>query len=94
VVAYSPLARGRVADDEQFVRIGRNYGKTAAQVALRWIVRQAGVAAIPKGATEAHLRDNIDIFDFELDGEDIAEIEGLKRNQRLVDPDWAPKWDT
>lgn len=94
VVAYSPLARGRAAKDEQLREIGKKYNKTAAQVALRWEVRQSGVAAIPKGSSEEHLRENLDIFDFELDHDDLAAIGSGAHNTRLIDPDFAPLWDT
>ena len=94
VVAYSPLARGRVAKDQQLQEIGKKHNKTAVQVALRWIVRQQGVAAIPKGSSTEHLRENLDIFDFELDEEDIAAIGSGKHDTRLINPDFAPLWDT
>lgn len=94
VVAYSPLARGRVLRDERLSEVGRKHGKSAAQVALRWILRQGGFAAIPKGSSEEHIRENLEIFDFELDQDDIAAIGALEHDNRLIDPDWAPEWDT
>lgn len=94
VVAYSPLAQGRVAQDAQLAEIGRKYGKSAAQVALRWLVRQKGVVAIPKGTSEEHIRDNMEIFDFELDHEDLSIIGSFDRNLRLIDPEDGPEWDT
>lgn len=94
VVAYSPLARGQVAKDEQLRAIGKKHNKTAVQVALRWLVRQQGVAAIPKGSSEQHLRENIDIFDFALDDDDLAAIGSGEHKTRLFSPDFAPLWDT
>ncbi len=44
--------------------------------------------------SDAHIRENIDIFDFEIDDDDMASIEAIDRNERLIDPDWAPQWDT
>ena len=94
VTAYSPVVKGRVAEDEVLNEIGRRHGKTAAQVTLRWLVQQPGVAAIPKAASEANARANLDIFDFALTDEEMAEVHGLARGERLVDPaDWAPEWD-
>jgi len=93
VVAYSPLARGKVMKDDRLTTIGAKYGKSAVQVALRWLLGQAGVAAIPKGRSEDHIRENIDIFDFDLNEEDLKEISALEHDQRLIDPDWAPEWD-
>ncbi len=94
IVAYSPLARGRVLRDEHLAEIGQKHGKSPTQVALRWLVRQPDVIAIPKGTSEKHIRENIDIFDFELDDEDMASIGAIDHNTRLIDPDWAPEWDT
>lgn len=94
IVAYSPLARGEVLKDERLSEIGRKHGKSSAQVALRWLVQQGDVIAIPKGTGETHIRENIEIFDFELDDEDIASIADGNCNKRLINPDWAPKWDT
>jgi diketogulonate reductase-like aldo/keto reductase len=94
IVAYSPLARGRVVKDERLSEIGRKHGKSPAQVALRWLVRQTDVVAIPKGTSETHIRENLDIFDFELDQDDMAAIGALGHGQRLIDPEWSPDWDT
>ena len=66
LTAYSPLAEGAVVGDEALAAIGEPHGKSAAQVALRWLVQQDGVAAIPKASTEAHLRENLAVFDFSL----------------------------
>ncbi|HEX9491348.1 MAG TPA: aldo/keto reductase [Stellaceae bacterium] len=94
LTAYSPLARGRVQRDPTLISIGRNYGKSAAQVALRWLLDQDGVAAIPKAAGRAHLAANLDVFDFALRPEDRAAIDVLGGTHRVVDPaGWAPDWD-
>ena len=95
LTAYSPLAKGHVADDETLAEIGERHGKTAAQVGLRWLIQQEDVIAIPKAASAAHRRSNFDLFDFELSGEEMEEIHGLARTDgRIVDPDSvAPEWD-
>jgi diketogulonate reductase-like aldo/keto reductase len=67
VTAYSPLAHGGLLDDDALAAIGERYDKTPAQVALRWATGLETVAAIPKTTSETHLRENIDVFDFELD---------------------------
>ncbi|WP_324663991.1 aldo/keto reductase [Haloarcula sediminis] len=74
LTAYSPLARGGVLDDPALVTIGNRYGKSPAQVALRWLVQQEGVAAIPKASSREHLEANMAIFDFELTDEELAWI--------------------
>ena len=93
LTAYTPLARGEVQRNAALAAIGRRYGKTAAQVALRWLVDQPSVAAIPKAANRAHAAANIDIFDFALEAKDRAAIDAMRGNHRIVDPGWGPHWD-
>ena len=94
VTAYCPLAQGEVAGDPTLGAIASEHGKTAAQVTLRWLVDQDGVAAIPKAASEAHCRANFEIFDFALSDDERASIDGLRGARRLVSPDFSPAWDT
>jgi 2,5-diketo-D-gluconate reductase B len=93
LTAYSPIGRGAVADDETLSAIGQEHGKSAVQVALRWLIQQDSVAAIPKASSERHRRSNFDIFDFELSDEEMDRIGRLARGQRLVDPADGPDWD-
>jgi 2,5-diketo-D-gluconate reductase B len=93
VTAYSPLARGKLLNDPTLTRIGEKHGKSASQVALRWLVEQPGVAAIPKASSERNARRNFEIFDFRLDEDDRRAIAALARNERQVSPSWAPAWD-
>lgn len=93
LVAYSPLARGRVARERVLQQIGDAHGKTPAQVALRWLVQQPAVGVIPKAASSRHLNENLRIFDFTLSSPEIARIDALHRGERLVDPGWAPEWE-
>ncbi|MDQ3699885.1 MAG: aldo/keto reductase [Chloroflexota bacterium] len=79
ITAYSPLAKGRLADHPVLARFGAKYGKSASQVALRWLVQQDGVAAIPKATREPNLRANSEIFDFSLDEGDQQELAALAR---------------
>lgn len=93
LVAYSPVAKGRIKDDATLTRIGRAHGKTAAQVCLRWLVQQ-NVSAIPRTSRIERLSENIDIFDFTLSDEEMAEIsEMASAKGRLTDYGFAPKWD-
>ncbi|WP_251341409.1 aldo/keto reductase [Haloplanus halophilus] len=80
LTAYSPLCHGGVLDDEVLAAVGRTYGKTAAQVAIRWVVQHEGVRAIPKATGRDHLRANLDVFDFELTE---AEMERIRRPSKL-----------
>ncbi|NLV07373.1 aldo/keto reductase [Haloarcula rubripromontorii] len=80
LTAYSPLARGGVLDDPALVQIGNRYGKSPAQVALRWLLQQDGVAAIPKASSRDHLEANLAVFDFELTD---AEVERIRDPSKL-----------
>ncbi|MFN3350435.1 aldo/keto reductase [Pseudorhodoplanes sp.] len=92
-VAYSPIARGSAKSDSVLARIGKPYGKTPAQVSLRWVIQQ-GVGAIPRTSRVERLAENIDVFDFSLTDEEMTEIAGLAHpGGRIVDWAWSPKWD-
>jgi len=93
LVAYSPVAKGRVKKDEVLTRIGRAHGKSAAQVCLRWLVQQQ-VAAIPRTSRLERLSENIAIFDFELSDAEMAEVSAMGSGAgRLTDFGFSPKWD-
>ena len=87
VTAWSPLGRGGVLQDETITKIAEKYGKSAAQVVLRWHL-QHDILVIPKSVTPSRIEENANIFDFVLSSEDMAVIDGLNRNQRFgKDPD-------
>jgi diketogulonate reductase-like aldo/keto reductase len=93
VVAYSPVAKGRIKNDPTLARIGEAHGKTAAQVCLRWLVQQ-NVCAIPRTSRIERLSENIDIFDFALSEDEMDEISQMgSAKGRLTDYGFAPKWD-
>ena len=93
LVAYCPLAQGRAAADPTLVAIGRKHGASAAQVALKWLLDQDGVAAIPKASRRESQRANLDALNIGLDDEDREAIAGLPKNKRCVDPAGGPDWD-
>ena len=93
ITAYSPLAHGRVPDDPALAQIGERHGKTAGQVALRWLLDQPGVSPIPKASSHARREENFDVFGFALTDEDRAEIDGLAKDGRTANPPWAPDWN-
>jgi 2,5-diketo-D-gluconate reductase B len=76
-VAYMPLGRREVLNLPLLSEIGRRLGRTPAQIALRWLVQQDGVAAIPKSTDPSRLCSNIDVFDFSLSDDDMAAISAL-----------------
>jgi diketogulonate reductase-like aldo/keto reductase len=75
LTAYTPLAKGRVARDPVLLEIAKVHGRTAAQVALRWLT-QSGLRVIPKAAGEARQRENLDL-DFELSDDEMRRVEAL-----------------
>jgi 2,5-diketo-D-gluconate reductase B len=93
LVAYCPVAQGRAASDETLMAIGRKHGASAAQVALKWLLDQDGVAAIPKASRAESQQANLDALHVGLDDEDRAAIAGLAKNKRFVNPGFAPAWD-
>jgi 2,5-diketo-D-gluconate reductase A len=87
VEAWSPLGRGSVLGDPTIDDIARRYGKTPAQVVLRWHIERGNII-FPKSVSAARIRENADIFDFELAPDDVEAISALNRNQRTgPDPD-------
>ncbi len=95
VIAYAPIARGAVRDDDVLVRVGAAHGKSAVQVCLRFLVQQ-DIVVIPRTSKVERLAENAAIFDFALGEQEMAEISRLaQRDGRLLD--WAfsgqPKWD-
>lgn len=93
--AYCPLARGRLFNDPVLGEIARTKGKTIAQVALRWLMQQGNIAAIPRSANPKHMAESLQVFDFELTGDEMRRISALKRaDGRIANPKGrAPVWD-
>ena len=78
VTAHRPLAVGAIVRDKTLQAIGKKHRKTAAQVALRWLL-QKDIIAIPKSGSEAHLKENLDVFDWELASEEMGQINKISR---------------
>jgi 2,5-diketo-D-gluconate reductase B len=94
-VAYCPLARGRLLGDPVIGDIAHRKGKTAAQVALRWLVQQDSVVAIPRSSSPERIASNIDVFGFALADDEMSRIHALERpDGRIANPAGrAPLWD-
>ncbi len=85
--AWSPLMQGAITHVSELKELGREYGKTEAQIVLRWDL-QKGVVTIPKSANKARIAANAELFDFELAPEDMARLDSLERHHRFgPDPD-------
>ncbi len=93
VTAYSPIARGRAADDKTLRLIGLHHRKTAGQVSLRFLI-QEGAIVIPRTSKRERLEENMAIFDFTLDGAEMDEVRKLAHPAgRVVDWSGSPSWD-
>jgi diketogulonate reductase-like aldo/keto reductase len=79
VEAYSPLTRAKRLDDAVLREVAASYGKTPAQVLIRWNL-QLGVVPLPKANALDHLRENLDVFDFGLSMEDMARLADLNEH--------------
>ena len=89
--AWSPLMQGKVFEQDIVNDLARKYGKSPAQILVRWDL-QRGVVTIPKSVKQAHIVSNVDVFDFELTADELAYIDSLDRHERLgPDPDTFPK---
>lgn len=94
VTAYSPLGSGGLLEEPVLGEIADERGATPAQVALRWLLDQPGVAAVPKAATHTHRAANLAALDLApLTEEERARVDALERGRRFIDPSFAPAWD-
>jgi len=81
--AYTPLLRGKKFNDEKLVSLANKYGKTPAQIILRWAIQQ-NISSIPKSSNRNRLNENFNIFDFQLSNEDIAQMNQFDEKLRIV----------
>jgi diketogulonate reductase-like aldo/keto reductase len=72
--AYSPLATGRILDDERLARVAEKYNRSVAQICIRWSL-QKGFLPLPKSKTPSRIKENLEVFDFEISQEDMLLIE-------------------
>lgn len=87
IEAWAPLAQGRLLNDPTLQEIADSYGKSIAQVLLRWDL-QSGIVTIPKSIKQERIVQNADIYDFELSDADMIRIDELNKDQRFgADPD-------
>jgi diketogulonate reductase-like aldo/keto reductase len=82
LISYRPFGKSKLLKEPAFAKIGKKYGKSPAQVILRWLL-QKQIPTIPKASSEAHLRDNLDIFDFSLTALEMKMLDQLNRNKRF-----------
>ncbi len=92
LVAYSPLARGKVFDVKEISEIAEKHGASEAQISLAWLQSMDHVIPIPKSSTEKHIIDNFQSNEIRLDKEDIEKIKSIEREERLLNPGYGVKW--
>jgi 2,5-diketo-D-gluconate reductase B len=93
LTAYSPLAHGKVVGHPELTQIGEQHGKSAGQVALRWLLDQPNVTTLPKASSHERRLENFEVFDFALTDADRERIAALPKDVRTANPAWAPDWD-
>jgi 2,5-diketo-D-gluconate reductase B len=95
LTGYCPLGRGRLINDPVIGEIARHKGRTVAQIALRWAIQHGNVVPIPRSSNRQRIAQNLAVFDFTLDDDEMQRIAVLRRrNGRIADPAGrAPAWD-
>ena len=94
ITAYSPLATGKVGDYAVISDIASELGVSATAVALAWLMEQPKVVPIPKATSEDHIEENFTAIDVRLSPDQIAAIDALPKDRRIVNPSIAPDWDS
>lgn len=93
LTAYSPLAKGGVFDDDTLAEIAEETGGTPATVALRYLLDQGEVAALPRSSNPDHIAANAKVDEVSLSDEQRQRIADLPKDRRIIDPPFAPEWD-
>jgi diketogulonate reductase-like aldo/keto reductase len=88
LTAYSPIAQGNILQDAMLKEIAKKYGKTTAQVCLRWAIEK-NIIAIPKASSKEHLLENMQLFDWKLENKDTEKIDSMGNSNRLIKPFFA-----
>lgn len=93
MVAWSPISRGRVLTNELLIKLSEKYSKTITQLVLKWHI-QNGVVPIPKSSNEGRIKENFEVFDFEIAKEDMELIASLNEDKSVTaGPDNTTFWD-
>ena len=91
LTAYSPLGRGQVFNNPSLKSLAEKYDKSPAQLTLRWMIEK-DIVVIPKASSEAHLKNNFDIFNWDFPEEAARAIDDINQNNRLINPGY-PDFD-
>jgi len=93
LIAYSPLARGKVHDDAELRALAKRRGTTPEALTLRWLIGRPRVAAIPRSSNPEHIASNYEALSLELDDESDRALRAKAEGRRLIDPSFAPRWE-
>ena len=93
LTAYSPLAKGRVFDDDTITSIAEETGASPATVTLRYLLDQGEIAVLPRSSNPDHIAGNAKVDEVELSDEQRRRIDDLPKDRRIIDPPNAPEWD-
>ena len=93
LTAYSPLAHGALFGNDRVEKIAADVGASVAQVAIAWLLAQDDVVALPRSSSKDHLEDNLAAQDLELTDDQLATLDDLPKDERQIDPPFAPDWD-
>jgi 2,5-diketo-D-gluconate reductase B len=93
MTAYSPLAKGRVTHNVVLKEVAAKYNKSISQLVLRWLLQQGDMAVIPKATSMERIKENLDVFDFEISVLDMEVVSGLSGDHRITNSIWSPVWD-
>jgi len=93
LTAYAPLAQGELLNNATMKSIASKHGCTVGEVAIRWLLDQPQVTTIPRSSNPDHIRSNFQALDLEFEDDDRLKLEQLPKNQRMVNPDFAPDWE-
>lgn len=93
LVAYCPLMRGRVFDQPELQAVADDVGLSVVELSLGWLSSKDAVVPIPKATRGAHLRENFDAADVDLDAETVARVDAIEREHRVVDPPEKGPWN-
>lgn len=91
LTAYSPLARGMIFEDPRIKELAEEYEQTPAQLVLKWMMEK-GIVVIPKAGSEAHLKDNLEVLNMDIDAGALEVLDTFNENKRLIAPSFHEFW--
>ena len=95
LTSYSSLMRGKIFKIQQVMNLAKKYNKSPSQIGLRWLIEQKNIVSLFMSKNKKHIEENFNIFNFQLEEQDQKQLFRLNKNkQRVIDPPFAPQWDS